>query len=149
MRRLLSPLIVLPVLLVLAWLGYQALFEGLGRAALTVATVEGVVARDRAGVSVPILPGDTLGARDRIRAGAGGRAVLDAGAGARLVLDAGADVQVVSVATDEVRVSLEGGRLRATVRAEGPRIAVGAGADTFALRDADATLAHLFKRNAH
>ena len=140
MRRLL-PLLVLPLLLLLAWLGYQALFEGLGGTSLTVATVEGIVARDRAGVRLPMLAGDTIGANDRIRAGAGGRAVLDAGEGTRMVLDAGADVQVVSVASDEVHVALEGGRLRATVRAEGARVAVGAGADTFSLRDADATLA--------
>jgi hypothetical protein len=128
-------------LLVAAWVGYQALFEGLGRTSLLVASVEGRVARDHEGTSVTMLPGETLDANDRIRAGEGGRAVLEAGDGARLVLDAGADVQVVAIARDEVRVALEGGRLRATVRPEGPRVAVGAGAGAFTIRDADATLA--------
>lgn len=131
---------VLVAFLALAVAGYTWLFGTLSGASLSVVSASGALERDRNGVRVPALVGDELRTADGLHAGTDARAILDAGGGARIVLEAGTDITVLDIARDEVRVSLEGGRIHATVRPEGPALAVEAGATRLRARDAELVL---------
>lgn len=120
--------------------GYTWVFGAFADTSLSLVTVSGQVERIRGGVRVPALVGDELRTADGLHAGGDARAVLDAGGGARIVLEGGTDVTVLDVARDEVRLSLEGGRVHATVRPEGPSLAVEAGGTRLRMRDADVAM---------
>ncbi len=144
MRGLIVNAVVLVAMLLLAWLGYRALFGGGAR--LVVVESTGTVAGTSGSAERDAVVGDGLGVLDRVVSGSDGRAVLalqDAGgrASARLTLGPSTAVQVEGVGGDGVRVSLEGGRVQATVRPGAGSVGVVADGREVVAEDADFTVA--------
>ncbi len=120
-----------------AVLGYAVLFEGFGSAGLDVVELQGGVVLDDGAGPRALLRGTRVRAGGEVVAGADGRAVLAAGPDLRVTVAREAAVRLTAVTRDEVRLELERGRVEATVRAAGPRVAVEAGAARASAVDAD------------
>lgn len=125
-----------------AWLGYAAIFEGLGRTQLVVREIGGLVASESDGRTVMLVAHQEVGPGARIVASEGGRAVLGTDDGAlRLALAPAVALRVVAVERDAVSLELEHGRVRATVHPGGAALALGAGATRFRATDAEVAVA--------
>jgi hypothetical protein len=132
----------LAVFLGLAWMGYAALFQGLGRAELVVREIGGLVASETGGRSVTLVAHQEVRAGARIVASEGGRAVLATEDDTvRLVLAPSAALRVVGVGPDSVALELEQGRVRATVHPGGAALALGIGATRVHATDAELEVA--------
>lgn len=128
MKRELTALLVVALLLVVAWLGYRYAFDDPADTTIALVEVRGPVTRQGpSGAVREAAAGDTLAVNERLASGEGGRAVLAVGTGSELVLDAASSLRVLEVAEAGVRVELEDGRVRATVRPGGPALGVRAG----------------------
>lgn len=141
MKREILALFVLVLLLVSGWAGYRLLFESSGQTELTLDSVEGPVRHVNGGASLLAQPGQVVRPGERLEAGVDGVAVLSFGPDTRVVLQPDSSMKVLDVQPDGVRVSLENGRVQATVHEGGPAVAVRAGEREVTARDADAVIA--------
>ncbi len=137
----LRALLAVAVIAVLGWVGYQLLFSDSGAVRVVLYDVHGSVSVESGGVSSPAAVGGQIGAADRLVSGADGGAVLAFGDQSRVTLEPNTSVQVTSVDSTGVRLSLEDGRVKATVRAGGPSLGVAAGGRSISAKDADFTVA--------
>ena len=125
MRREALALVVLAVLLLFGWVGYQAMFGAGGQSPLLITSVEGDVRKvDGTGGTVAAVVGLRVGAQDRLSAASGGRATLSLGADTRLTLDENSSIRVTAVNDEEVKLELEGGKMQATVKKGGGKVGV-------------------------
>lgn len=142
MKREIQAIAVMLALLAAAWVGYGWLFGTPGGGTLRVAALEGqVTVADAAGGTAPAEVGGLLDPSARVRTGPDGRAVLALGEEGSLVLESLSSLRVVEVAADGVRLELEDGRVRATVRPSGPSVGIAAGDTLAAARDAEFAVA--------
>ncbi len=81
--------------------------------------------------------GDVLYVTDRVRTGDGGRAILAVGGRSRIAVAPSSDLVVAGVGADGVRVTLEGGRIEATIFPEDGPVRVGAREQEFVATRAD------------
>ncbi len=137
MKREVLAALALLAFTALAVLGYAMLFEGFGSAGLDVVELRGGVAMDDGAGQRALLRGATVRAGGEVIAGSDGHAVLAAGNGLRVTVAPDATVRLTAITAREVRLELERGRVEATVRAAGPRLAVEAGAARASALDAD------------
>lgn len=138
MPRELQAVLAVVAVLVVAWLGYGALFGEDAATHLTLDTVSGVVQRvDDQGRAVEAQAGEILRPRERVVAGEGGRAVITLGPDSRLTIEERSTVRVVSADARGVQLELEGGRVQATVRPGGRKVGIGAGGRNISAEDAD------------
>lgn len=138
MSRELQALAVLLLILGAAWLGYSRLFGDGGGERLVVAEVEGSVRRvDSHGADVAAEAGLALRPRDRIVAGAGGRAVLALGPDSRVIIEEESAVRVLAADASGVKIELEGGRVQATIRPGAGRVGISSDGTSFVAEDAD------------
>jgi len=119
------------------WVGYQELFNDSATVRVVVQDVQGNVELRSGNESAPARVGAQVGATDRLVAGADGQAVLAFGAESRVTLEANSSLQVTSVDETGVRVSLEDGRVRATVRPGSPSLGIRSGGRTVTAADAE------------
>lgn len=141
MRRELLALLVVPLLLLAGWFGYQTLFGEDRSGVLTLVDVQGEVSHERPKERHGARAGDEVRAGERLEAGPDGSAVLTLGEDTRLILKADSSMRVVSVAEDGVKVALDHGRVQATVRPGGAPVGVRAGDGEVLAQDADVTVA--------
>lgn len=132
---------VLLAVLVAGLLGFRVLFAEPAAPGLTVQEVEGSVVRDAAGVAVPAVAGDIVGAEESVRTGPGSQVVLTLGESTRLVLASESTLRVVEQRADGVDVELEAGRVRATVRPGAGALGVRAAGRAVRAEDAEFTVA--------
>ncbi|MFZ5482162.1 MAG: FecR domain-containing protein [Myxococcota bacterium] len=136
MRKDLLPLLLLLALLVAGFAGYRVLFSS--EAAFVLVEATGDVRRtDALGGQRALEAGAALDARDRVSAGAGGRAVLAIGDDTRVTVEEESSVKVLGVDAAGVRLELEGGRVQATVRPGSGSVGIVAGDTEFTSDDAD------------
>lgn len=119
------------------WVGYQALFNDSTTVRVIVQEVQGSVELRSGNEAVPARVGAQVGAADRLVAGADGQVVLAFGAESRVTLESNSSLQVTSVDETGVRLSLEDGRVRATVRPGSPGLGIRSGGRTINAADAD------------
>ncbi len=157
MSRELRALVVVMVIFAVGAIGYRALFGADLAERFRVVTVSGDVRHQHgAGATEPAVAGAALETGDRILSGDGGQAVLGLGEGTRVTVDARSSVRVLGITADGVRVELEEGRVKATVRPSGGRVGVvsngrefgGGDADFTVVRDDDGTIAASAERGA-
>lgn len=140
MPKELQALAVLLAVLAVGWLAYGAIFGDTGGSRLEVAFVEGAVRRvDALGVEAPAEAGQALLPRDRIVAGAGGRAVLALGPDSRVTVEESSSLRIVAVDDAGVRLELEGGRVQATIRPGSGPVGISSDGRTVTTTDADFT----------
>lgn len=125
MNRELRALLVVCLIFAVGAVGYRALF-GAGLAdRFRIVTVQGDVRHLRSdGEGATAQAGETLEEGDRIVSGDGGSAVLGLGADTRVSVDARSSVKVMGVTDEGVRLELEGGKVKATVRPGSGRVGV-------------------------
>ena len=141
MRREYRAVAVFVGLLLASWAGWVVLFGDPPPAGVSIVHVEGSVRHiTPTGVSAAAA-GQAVAPRDRLVAGPDGSAVLALGEDARLTLDASSAIEVIAVDDAGVRVELDGGRVRATVRPGGRRLEVAADGRGVTADDADFTVA--------
>ncbi len=128
------------LIVALGWVGYQELFSDSAAVQVVLQDVHGDVQLRSAGGSAPARVGAQVGASDRLVAGADGQAVLAFGAENHVTLEANSSVQVTSVDETGVRLSLEDGRVQATVRPGSPALGITSGGRTVSAADADFTV---------
>lgn len=133
----LRALVALVVIALLGWVGYQALFTDSVAVAVVLQEVHGDVQVDAGGHRTAAAVGGQIGASDRLVSGADGRAVLTFGTESQVTLEPNTSVQVTSVDATGVKLSLEDGRVRATVRPGGPKLGVSAAGRSITATDAD------------
>ncbi len=157
MSREVRALFVVVLIFTLGAIGYRFLFGDDLAERFRVVTVAGDVQHQHAGgATEPALAGAALETGDRILSGNGGQAVLGLGAGTRVTVDSRSSVRVLGITDDGVRLELEEGRVKATVRPSGGRVGVvssgrqfgGDDADFTVARDADGTVAASAERGA-
>lgn len=141
MRREYLAVLVFVAVLAAGAVGWHVLFDVPAPEGVHIVQVEGAVQHLSPTGSVPAAAGQAVAARDRLVAGPDGRAVLAFGADSRLTLDAASAIEVVAVDDAGVKVELDGGRVSATVRPGGGRLAVGADGRELSAEDADFTVA--------
>ncbi|MCO4743407.1 MAG: FecR domain-containing protein [Proteobacteria bacterium] len=140
MRR--SVLALLGVLVVIATMAVVG--SGLpsrGGDELVLAEVFGAVELDRDGSTHDAEIGRVLTGHERVRTGAGGRAVLSLGADTRIRVGASTELEIVAVGADGVDLELEGGAVQATVRPTSRAVRVGALGRQVQATDADFAVA--------
>jgi hypothetical protein len=141
MRELLQILLTLLVLLGLGGLGYVVLFESGGPSSLEVVEIRGPVERATLSGEVEALTlGSRLHAKDELRVGPGGRAVLTLGDDT-LALGADTRIRVLGVERSGVRVELAEGRIQARVRPQSPPLSVVSRGRAIRATDAEFTVA--------
>ncbi len=125
MNRELRALLVVCLIFAVGAVGYRVLF-GAGLAdRFRIVTVQGDVRHLRSdGEGATAQAGETLEEGDRIVSGDGGSAVLGLGADTRVSVDARSSVKVMGVTDEGVRLELEGGKVKATVRPGSGRVGV-------------------------
>lgn len=133
--------VALVVIAVLGWVGYQMLFKAGEAPHVVLQDVHGSVDIESGGRRQQATDGAQIGAADRLVAGADGEAVLAFGEENRVKLGANTSVQVTSVDATGVRLSLENGRVQATIRPGGPGLGITAGDKSVDATDADFTVA--------
>ena len=133
-------LLALLVIMVLGWVGYQALFANDSAVQIVLHDVQGDVRVEAGGREVAARVGGQIGASDRLVSGENGRAVLAFGADSRVTLEPNTSVQVTSVDLTGVKHSLENGRVKATVRPGGPVLGLSAAGQTVTASDAEFTV---------
>ncbi len=133
----LRALLALAVIAVLGWVGYQLLFSDSAAAAVVLSEVRGDVQVESGGQRGAATAGAPIHASDRLVSGADGSAVLAFGTQSRVTVQANTSVQVTSVDPTGVRLSLEDGRVQATVRPGGPRLGIDAAGRAIRADDAD------------
>jgi hypothetical protein len=94
---------------------------------------------DGFGATTAAEAGDALAPRDRIVAGAGGRAVLSLGAESRVTLEEKSAVRVLSLDQAGVKLELEGGRVQARIRPGAGSLGISADGREVIADDADFT----------
>lgn len=119
------------------WVGYQELFNDSAAVRVVLQDVHGTVELRSGSQVAPARVGAEVGAADRLVAGADGQAVLAFGGESRVTLEANSSLQVTSVDETGVRVSLEDGRVQATVRPGSPGLDIRSGGRTVTASDAD------------
>lgn len=125
MREHLGAILATLVVLALGWFGYERWFGADQGAELILLDVGGDVQVNRPGEgALAAASGFEVKARDGVRVGEGGRAVLTIGAETRLTLGELSSIQVLEVSADGVRVELEEGRVSARVRPGSPGLSV-------------------------
>jgi hypothetical protein len=133
----LRALLVFFLIVALGWVGYASVFSDAAGVQVVLYEVQGRVEVESGGTRSAAEVGSAIGSSDRIFAGEDGRAVLALGGENRVTLERNTSVQVTSVDSTGVRLSLEDGRVRATVRSGGPTLGVRAGAREVSATDAD------------
>ncbi|MDP2306638.1 MAG: FecR domain-containing protein [Pseudomonadota bacterium] len=141
MSKEIQALALLLLILGVAWLGYVRLFGGGGGERLVIAAVEGTVRRvDGYGAEIAAEPGLALQPRDRIVAGAGGRAVLALGPDSRVTIEEESAVRVLAADASGVKLELEGGRVQATIRPGAGPVGISSEGTSLIADDADFTV---------
>lgn len=141
MSKELQALAVLLLILGVAWLGYGHLFGDDGGERLVVSAVEGTVRRvDGFGAETAAEAGLALQPRDRIVAGAGGRAVLALGPDSRVTIEEKSAVRVLAADQTGVKLELEGGRVQATIRPGAGPVGISSDGRSVVAQDADFTV---------
>lgn len=141
MTKELQALVVLLLILGVAWFGYGRIFGDDGGNGLVVAAVEGTVRRvDNFGAEVAAEPGLELRPKDRIVAGAGGRAVLALGPDSRVTLEENSALRVLAADQSGVKLELEGGRVQAKIRPGSGPVGISSEGTSVTAEDADFTL---------
>lgn len=130
-------LLVFLLILGLGWIGYPYAFSDDGRVHVVLAEVRGQVEVESGGERAAAHSGDAVQASDRLVAGKDGSAVLAIGADNTVTIERDTRVEITAVDGTGVRLSLADGRVHATVRPGGPRVAVEAGASVVTGADAD------------
>lgn len=125
----------------LGWAGYQVLFSDSTVVDVVLYDVHGNVLVESGGAKSTAAVGAHIGASDRLVSGDDGSAILGFGADSRVTLAPNTSVQVTSVDATGVKLSLENGRVKATVRSGGPGLGVTAGGRTVTASDADFSVA--------
>ncbi|MSP55216.1 MAG: hypothetical protein EXR69_06375 [Myxococcales bacterium] len=133
-------LLALLVIMVLGWVGYQVLFDTGSAARIVLRDVQGDVRVETGGREAAATVGGQIGASDRLVSGQDGRAVLAFGADSRVTLEPNTSVQITSVDATGVKLSLENGRVLATVRPGGPVLGLSAAGQTITASDAEFTV---------
>ena len=141
MRREYRAVVVFVGLLLASWGGWLVLFGDPPPDGVSIVHVEGSVQHITPTGVTAAAAGQGLAPRDRLVAGPDGSAVLALGEDARLTLDASSAVELIAVDNAGVRVELDGGRVRATVRPGGRRLEVAADGRSVSADDADFTVA--------
>lgn len=150
-------LLVVAAIFVGGALAYKWIFGNDAAERFRIVTVSGDVRHvDSRGGNEIATEGSRLSAGDRIVSGNGGRAVLGLGDNTRVAVDASTSVTVLGVNPEGVRIELDGGRVRATVRPGSGRVGVVASgreivaddADFTAVRDDEGTLAVVSERGS-
>lgn len=130
-------LLALAVIALLGWLGYGYLFGDNAEATIRLADIAGDVAIERGGTRSPASEGATLSATDRLTAGKNGGATLELGEGNRVAVGPDTSLTVTSVTEEGVGIALEGGRVKATIRPDGPALDLTARGKRIEADDAD------------
>ena len=150
MSREIRALFVVLAIFALGGLGYRLLFLADLADRFRIVSVAGDVRHVHAGGNTEnAREGEALEAGDRIVSGDGGRAVLGLGENARVTVDASTSVTVLGIADDGVKLELEEGKVKATVRPGSGRVGIVSegrevsadDADFTAVRDPDGNLA--------
>lgn len=125
MRRNTQVTLLVCLVLVLGYWGYQWRFSEAAGVKLTIVSSSGVVARaDAAGVEQDMEPGGLIEVQDTVTTGKDGVVLLQAGEGSQLSLSADSTMRVMSAGAGGVRVELENGRVSARVRPGSPALGV-------------------------
>jgi hypothetical protein len=141
MRQNTQIVLLVCLVMVLGYWGYQWRFSDEGGTRLVVVSSSGLVERtDGAGVSQPTEPGVQVDVQDTLTTGADGLVMLRAGEGSQLSLSAKSTMRVVSVDAGGVRVELENGRVSARVRAGAPALGITNRGRAVNATDADFTI---------
>lgn len=130
-------LLVFLLILGLGWIGYPYAFSDDGRVHVVLAEVRGGVEVESGGARAAAHDGDPIAASDRLYAGPDGSAVLAIGADNTVTIERNTRLEITAVDGTGVRLSLADGRVHATVRPGGPRVAVAAGSSVVTAADAD------------
>jgi hypothetical protein len=141
MRQNTQIVLLVCLVMVLGYWGYQWRFSDEGGTRLVVVSSSGLVERtDGAGVSQPTETGVEVDVQDTLTTGADGLVMLRAGEGSQLSLSAKSTMRVVSVDAGGVRVELENGRVSARVRAGAPALGITNRGRAVNATDADFTI---------
>lgn len=115
-------------LLVAALIGLSWFNGDFSRPVVLLDQVAGEVLVDRVGMgSAQGVPGQPLGADDRVRTGPSGRAVLRVGDLAEIDLEGTSDLRVLEIGNSGFAMELDGGRATAEVRAGSPALEIRSG----------------------
>ena len=125
MRRNTQVTLLVFLVLVLGYWGYQWKFSDSGGVSLSVVSHSGTTSRsDAAGIEQALAPGETIDVQDTLKTGEDGMILLQAGEGSQLSLSAESSMKIMSAGTRGVRVELENGRVSARVRPGSPALGV-------------------------
>lgn len=127
MKDTLQLLLVAGGILLVGLLAYFQLFETGNETAFRIRSIAGEVTHRMGGTEAPAVVGATLGAKDRLETQDGGRVELTLGEHTELTLSGASSLVLLGASADGLRVELEGGRVQATIRPGGARLAVVAG----------------------
>jgi len=120
-------LLVAGGILLAGLLAYFQIFETNSEATFRIRAIEGIVQHQSGGEVGPAVVGAILGEKDRLETQPGGRVELTLGEHTELTLGGGSSLVLKGANSDGVRVELEGGRVKATVRPGGASLSVVAG----------------------
>jgi hypothetical protein len=123
----LQMLLVAGVIILLGLVAYLQIFESNSENSFRIHAVEGEVTHRVGALESPAVVGEILGQNDRLQTGEGGRVELTLGEHTQMALDGESSMVLVGATEEGLRVELEGGRVQATVRPGGARLAVVAG----------------------
>jgi hypothetical protein len=123
----LQMLLVAGGILLAGLLAYVQIFETDSEATFRIRAIDGVVRHQSGGEVAPAVVGSILGEDDRLETQLGGRVELTLGEHTELTLGGESSLVLKGANSDGVRVELEGGRVKATVRPGGARLSVVAG----------------------
>jgi len=141
MRRNTQVVLLVCLVLVLGYWGYQWRFGEEAGVSITVISTSGEVDRiDGGGAPQSMEPGDTINVHDSIKTGADGLILMGAGEGSQLSLTASSSMRVLSTDLSGVRVELENGKVRARVRPGSPALGVTNRGRAVNATDADFTI---------
>ena len=140
MSRDLRALLVVVLIFAAGAIGYRFLFADETVDRFRVVTVVGSVQHIvGGGAGAAARPGDAIEAGDRIVSGDGSMAVLGLGGDTRVTVDANSSVTIRGVSAEGVKLELEGGKVRATVRPGSGRVDILSAGREVGADDADFT----------
>ncbi len=140
MSRELRALVVVALIFAAGAVGYRFLFASEAVDRFRVVTVVGSVQHIVVGGTGAVArPGDAIKAGDRIVSGDGSMAVLGLGGDTRVTVDANSSVTVRGVTVEGVKLELEEGKVRATVRPGSGRVDILSAGREVGSDDADFT----------
>jgi hypothetical protein len=141
MSRNTQVMLLVCLVLVLGYWGYQWKFSDDGGPRLVLISSSGTVERtDAAGVAQSTEVGAQIEVHDTLRTGEDGLILLQAGERSQLSLSATSTMRVVSAGIGGVRVELENGRVTARVRPGSPPLGITNRGRAVNARDADFTI---------